>query len=125
MKAPGRKGLIVEDDDALAFVLAQYLAELNIEAGTACHGLEAIDKVKSYNYDFILMDIHMPIMNGLEATKQIMFLKPESIILVITSSHEQLECLRMLALGAKECLKKPINPIQLKKLLFQYVSYTQ
>jgi two-component system, sensor histidine kinase len=114
-------GLIVEDNEALAFVLTEYLHDLNITVDQAYNGLEAVEKTKLNNYDFILMDIHMPIMNGFDATRQILNLKPSSIILVITSSHEQLECLRMQLLGAKECIIKPISAPQLKELIKRYV----
>ncbi len=61
--------LIVEDYEVNALLIKKVLQKWNIQADLAKNGFEAVDKAKDKKYDLILMDIHMPEMNGLEATQ--------------------------------------------------------
>jgi CheY-like chemotaxis protein len=103
------KALVVEDNEALAYVLSQYLEDNEVAAHYATNGRDAVELVEKNNYDFILMDIYMPVMNGIEATKRIIALKPDSVIIVSTSSCELLESERIKAAGAKICMVKPVS----------------
>lgn len=109
--------LIVEDDESLAFVLGDHLKSLGIDAHFARNGSEALAKIEQNEFRFILMDIHMPVVNGYEATQAILKKKPESIILGITSSIDKLESARLLKFGAKGCIVKPIMLPALRKAL--------
>ncbi len=60
--------LIVEDYEVNALLIKKVLLKWNIHADLAKNGFEAVSKAKDKKYDLILMDIHMPEMNGLEAT---------------------------------------------------------
>ncbi len=101
--------LIVEDNEALAFMLSEYLKDSNVAADFAKNGKDAVAMVELTEYDLILMDIYMPVMNGFEATSKINLLRPNTVIIAITSSNERLELERMKAMGAKDFLIKPIN----------------
>jgi two-component system, sensor histidine kinase len=105
----GKKALIVEDNEALAYILSEYMEDCGVMADFARNGKEACDMVAIHTYDFILMDIYMPVMNGLEATAKIISFAPLSIIIVVTSSSERLECERMKSVGAKDCIVKPVS----------------
>ncbi|NHN26242.1 tetratricopeptide repeat protein [Flavobacterium jejuense] len=65
----GKKVLIVEDTVINAVLLSKLLSKWEIESEHVENGMLALEKVKENFYDFILMDIHMPNMNGLEVTK--------------------------------------------------------
>lgn len=64
-----KKLLLVEDNAINAFIAKTLITKWGIEVDHAINGSEAIEKVISTNYDYILMDIHMPGMDGFEATK--------------------------------------------------------
>lgn len=66
----GLKVLEVDDDDGCSYLMCIYLKELGIkEIDTAFNGEEAVEKIKNNSYDIVLMDIKMPLMDGIEATK--------------------------------------------------------
>src|SRR6266498_3763122 len=77
--------VLIVDDSATARSLLMHVlsSDPNIRVvGTACNGEEAIQAVKREKPDVITMDIDMPRMNGLEATRQIMETQPTPIVIV-------------------------------------------
>ena len=86
------KILLVEDNQASQTVIVKMLENLGHHASTATNGLEAVDAVTNNHYDLILMDINLPIMDGIEATQTIRkFTDPDKAripILGITASSE-------------------------------------
>jgi signal transduction histidine kinase/CheY-like chemotaxis protein len=71
-KLQGKTVLLAEDNVINAMVISKLLANWKITVESAKTGLEAVEKSKQKAFDFILMDIHMPEMDGLEATKLIL-----------------------------------------------------
>lgn len=67
----GKKVLLAEDNSINAFIAKTLLTKWGITTDHAVNGIEALHKAQSKEYDFILMDIHMPEMDGFEATKKI------------------------------------------------------
>lgn len=67
----GKHILIVEDNKINQMVTRKILEKKEVICDVAANGEEAISKAKSSDYDLILMDIHMPVMNGIKATKEI------------------------------------------------------
>jgi signal transduction histidine kinase len=71
----GTKILIAEDDEFNRLVLEETLADIEFEIHFACDGMEAVEKAKHQDYALILMDMQMPVMDGIEATKAIKHLQ--------------------------------------------------
>ena len=70
----GRCILLVEDNELNSEIAVEILNEYGFLVDTAKNGAEAVEKVKNStpgNYDLVLMDVQMPVMNGYEATKEI------------------------------------------------------
>lgn len=67
----GKKILLVEDNKLNQLVAKKVLNKFKVEVSLAENGLEAVEMVQKDKYDLILMDIHMPLMDGLEATRSI------------------------------------------------------
>ena len=69
--ASGRplRALIVDDNPTNRLVAARMLKDFDIQTDTACDGAEAVTAVNRFNYDIILMDVRMPEMDGLQATR--------------------------------------------------------
>ena len=63
--------LIVEDTIQTAQLLREFLVYLNHNVDNACDGIEALKKAQSTLYDLIIMDVNMPLLNGLETTRRI------------------------------------------------------
>ena len=75
----------------------------------AVNGEEAIRHVKTYNPDLVIMDIKMPIMNGLDALGQIKKLKPRVRVIMITGYESDDVAAQAMRLGADDYLTKPFD----------------
>src|SRR5437762_8621362 len=80
----GTKVLLVEDNNVNTLVATTFLKRWNTVIDTACNGKIALEKVKANAYHIILMDLHMPEMNGYEACRLIMEIKPKLPIIALT-----------------------------------------
>lgn len=112
--------LLVEDDKVNRIVLNRLLSEMGHIVDTACHGLEALMAYKNKSYDVILMDIQMPIMDGLEATKEIRLLEQGNQhipIIALTAFALQGDRERFLAMGMDEYISKPVKINELLSLM--------
>lgn len=111
------KLLSVDDNSVNQKVVIMYLKNSGYDVGTASNGLEAIEKVEKNNYQVILMDFHMPEMDGFEATRKIRAMsdsaKSNAIIIGLTA--DVFENSRNLALeaGMNSILNKPIKKDEL------------
>jgi DNA-binding NarL/FixJ family response regulator len=85
--------------------------------GEASDGLEAINKSRELLPDIILMDVGMPVLNGLEATKQIKKEMPHVLIVMLTASDEDQNLFTAIKNGAQGYLLKDLEPYQLYDLL--------
>ncbi len=105
------KVLVVEDSPVVREFLVYILgSDPGIRViGTANNGEEAIEAVKRYRPDVITMDIHMPKMDGLEATRRIMETEPIPIVIVSgsTDPHENTKTFRAMEAGALAVLARP------------------
>ena len=113
---PGKRILVVEDNDLNREIAYELLQETHAEVETACDGQEAVDKVAASPegyYDFIIMDIQMPVMDGLEATRQIRHLDRQDIKdmpIIAMSANAFAEDVRLsLEAGMNEHIAKPIE----------------
>jgi len=105
--------LIVEDEILLTFTLRQQLEERGCEViGTATNGRAAVEACCSVHPDLVLMDIRMPVMDGLEATRLIMEQCP-TCVLVLTAYGAPDTALRAEAAGAMGYLTKPVGGHQI------------
>lgn len=93
----------------------------HITVDIAENGLVAVEKTREYTYDLILMDIQMPVMNGIEASKKIR--ERSDIPIIAMSAHaSESESQRCKDVGINEYLSKPFKPEELKNKVFKMVS---
>jgi PAS domain S-box-containing protein len=124
----GARILLVEDNEINCEFAQELLQGLNIEVDTAANGLEAIDKVESNIYDGILMDVQMPVLDGLEATRRIRSLSSPDCgrfstipIIAMTALAMVGDREKTLSAGMNDHITKPINPEVLKQALEKWV----
>lgn len=104
--------VIVDDHSVVRSGLEQFLATTDdIElVATATNGIEAIERVEAFHPDVVLMDLSMPEMDGIEATRLIAERHPSSGVLVLTSFSDQTRILDALEAGADGYLLKHADP---------------
>lgn len=102
--------LIVEDEETNYLMLNFILLKTKANTIWAKNGLEALENVKNNNnIDLILMDLKMPVMDGIEATKLIRQIKPGQLIVAQTAYAYKEEKVEFLKCGFNGYLEKPIN----------------
>ena len=119
--------LLVEDNELNTYVAKAILEKLSCEVDTAENGKEAIrmfvQSEKNY-YDAILMDVHMPVMDGLEATRRIRALERKDAALVpiiaMTADAFDKEKQETLDAGMNSHMAKPVDPSALYDVLSEY-----
>jgi CheY-like chemotaxis protein len=115
--------LIVEDNPVNRMVAVRMLKKLGIRAGTAANGIEAIRSLERQPYDIVLMDIQMPEMNGIEATKIICDRWPEGPKIIVVTDYDSNRYRDVcLDAGASEFLNKPINMEELTTAIEHNIS---
>lgn len=114
--------LVVEDIAMNRDFAVEMLEELGLAVDTAVDGRRAVDKIQSQHYDLVLMDIEMPVMNGLEACQAIRLLGGHyaSMPIIAMTSHD-IEDVKSLSLaaGMNYFLTKPFDANQVVQTLFK------
>ena len=119
----GRRILLVDDEPVNLFVTQSLLEEAGLLVDTAEDGVEAIRLARENAYALILMDMQMPELNGLDATRQIRKLAAyrETPILAMTANAFAEDKARCFAAGMSDYLVKPFDPNMLFAVLLQWL----
>ncbi|MCW8875831.1 MAG: YfiR/HmsC family protein, partial [Kangiellaceae bacterium] len=106
-----RKVLVVEDNEINQEVAREILSQADMSIDLACNGQEAVQKATSNRYDFILMDIQMPIMDGYQAARAIResYSFDELPIIAMTANAMGGDKEKCLASGMNDYISKPIR----------------
>lgn len=117
--------LIVDDESIIREGLSRIIKwkdyDFNI-AGFACNGREAIEKIMSNNIDLVMADIRMPVMDGIELSRQIWEYDPKIHIIIISGYSDFQYAQKAIEYGVKAYLLKPVVP---DELLVQVVKIQQ
>jgi PAS domain S-box-containing protein len=117
----GKHILVVDDVAINRLVARELLSLLQISCDEANNGEEALSKLASHRYDLVLMDLQMPIIDGLEATRRMRARGDTTPVIALTAdaleSHKKI-CAEV---GMDDHLAKPIIPLQLKTLLNKWL----
>ena len=117
--------LLVEDNKINQMITQKMLERKGISCVIIDNGEEAIENVKTNNYDLILMDVHLPGINGTEATTEIRKFNNTVPIIALTaiSLNENREML--LSYGMNEVITKPFEPEHFYTVVTKYLSNTE
>jgi CheY-like chemotaxis protein len=113
---PPLQVLIAEDDEVSRDVALLLLDRLGLRADVAANGIEALAAIESHNYDVALMDVQMPLMDGMEASRRIRSTVPASrqpIVVAMSANGTSSDQMKYAEAGMEFYLPKPI---QLKEL---------
>ncbi|MBI4293933.1 MAG: response regulator [Betaproteobacteria bacterium] len=122
-KIKGARVLLVEDNDLNQEVATELLKDAGFVVDVADNGLIALDKVQAAAYDIVLMDMQMPVMDGVTATIEMRRLERfrDLPIVAMTANAMQGDRDRCIAAGMNDHLAKPIEPEDLWKGLLKWV----
>ena len=120
-----KKVLLVEDNKINQMITQKMLEKRGISCKIIDNGEDAIEEAKINNYDLILMDVHLPGINGTEATSEIRKFNTCTPIVALTaiSLNENREML--LSYGMNEVITKPFEPEHFYKVVTKYLTSTE
>jgi two-component system, cell cycle response regulator DivK len=101
--------LVAEDEEFNRIFLGELLSDTNSKIYWALDGLQAVEYFKKYDFDLILMDIKMPRLGGIEATRQIRSMNSDVPIIAQTAFAMEDEEMKYKDQGFNDFIKKPIN----------------
>ncbi|CNE63435.1 two-component system response regulator RssB [Yersinia mollaretii] len=104
----GKNILVVEDETVFRTVIAGFLGSLGATVHQAGNGLEALDHLKVESPDLILCDLAMPQMGGIEFVERLLIQGVKIPVLVISATDKMADIAKVLRLGVKDVLLKPI-----------------
>ena len=125
----GLRILVAEDMLANQLLVTKFLSKLGCESDLARNGKEAVELYQQKHYDLILMDCHMPVLDGFEATQEIRRIEQSSDrtarhipIVALTAGTLDDEKDKFTHCGMDDHLTKPFSPAQLTSLLAKWCS---
>ncbi|WP_206199407.1 response regulator [Parasulfuritortus cantonensis] len=115
--------LLVEDNALNQELATDLLGDVGLQPELAANGAEAVAAVQRKRYDLILMDVQMPVIDGLEATRRVRLLPgyEETPILATTASAFEEDRKRCLEAGMDDFVAKPIDPALLRGALARWL----
>jgi len=104
--------LIADDDAELCQLLKQYLEQEGMAVETAADGISAIERLKTKDFDLLILDVMMPRLNGFDTLKALRVTSDIAIIM-LTAQGEKIDRITGLEMGADDYLAKPCDPDEL------------
>ncbi|MEO0265752.1 MAG: response regulator [candidate division WOR-3 bacterium] len=111
--------LLVDDEEDILWGLSEELARNQIEVDTATNGLEALEKIKKKQYDFLVTDIRMPGLSGSELLMETKKIQPDIKVIVMTAYGSDEVKQDVLTKGAISYLEKPFDFDQILNVIIE------
>ena len=121
----GARILLAEDNDINREVAAALLEGSGLVVDTAEDGVEAVEMAAGTRYRLILMDMQMPRMDGLEATREILSRQPDGpVVIAMTANAYAEDQARCIEAGMRDFVAKPVEPEQMYRTLLRWLDAT-
>jgi DNA-binding response OmpR family regulator len=101
--------LLVDDDVELCEMLGEYLRNDGFDVDAAFSGPEALDRIADRDYDVVVLDVMLPVMNGFDVLRQLRN-RSHLPVIMLTARGDDIDSIVGLELGADDYLAKPCNP---------------
>jgi DNA-binding NarL/FixJ family response regulator len=110
--------VVVDDHDSVRKILAAILTEYGLEVIAVCaNGREAVDVSRDLEPDGVVMDVRMPVLDGIAATREIKCVSPKTRVVLLTAYEEEDLHRAALAAGADEFVVKGVSGHELATLV--------
>jgi FixJ family two-component response regulator len=106
--------LIVDDEKNIRLSLSMALEKLNLPVETAASGEEAMEKLGQGDYEFMLLDLRLPGMDGMEVLRRVSQQRPEIKVIIITGYGSIDLAVEAMKLGAVDFLQKPFDAAEVR-----------
>ena len=106
--------LIVDDEKNIRLSLSMALEQLNIPVETAASGEEALEKLGQGDYEFMLLDLRLPGIDGMEVLRRVSQQRPEIKVIIITGYGSIDLAVEAMKLGAVDFLQKPFDAAEVR-----------
>ena len=121
---PGMKVLLVEDNKMNQKLALKLLEKVSIQAALAENGQEALDLLSQEPFQLVLMDLQMPVLDGIEATRRIRLgenqIDPDTPVVAVTANVFDEDRKQCKAVGMNDFIAKPIERAHLYRVLHQF-----
>lgn len=119
----GARALLVEDNEFNQQVATELLESAGLSVSLAIHGKQALQILASETFDIVIMDVQMPVMDGLETTRRIRGMPGfgQLPVIAVTAHAMAQDRQRCLDAGMNDYISKPIDPEELRQLLVRWV----
>lgn len=115
------KTILVAEDNDSNYILMTYILKRDYQFQRATNGQEAVNMVEQGGFDLVLMDIKMPIMDGLEATEKIKAAHPELPVIALTANAFDSDRQLALKAGCDDFLSKPVNSAKCLEVIAKFI----
>jgi CheY-like chemotaxis protein len=114
---PLKNALVVEDNPVNQLYLSRLLSGMGFRVSLAPNGQEGIRAFLSNLFDVVFMDVHMPVMDGIQSTRGIREKNAKVPILMVTTDDSEDIRIQARQAGANEYIYKPVEPEDLREAL--------
>jgi DNA-binding NtrC family response regulator len=112
-----KKILIVDDEENIRMILENVFADAGYRVETAKDGVQALDKMKRFRPEIVLLDKNMPRMDGLETLRQIKLRHPATVVVMFTAHGDVGSAVEAMKSGAYDYIEKPFDNDKLLLLM--------
>jgi len=115
------KRILVAEDNDSNYMLMTYILKRHYEFFRAVNGKEAVELAVTEKPDLVLMDLKMPVMDGLEATRQIKSVQPHLPVIALTANAFDSDRQHALEAGCDDFQSKPVNAAACLQTIAKYI----
>ncbi|MBN1622538.1 MAG: response regulator [Endomicrobiales bacterium] len=113
--------LAVDDDPDMLWVLQDFIADFGFDVIAVNNGKDALEQTRNNKFDLIILDIAMPVMDGIETLREIKKVNPGQKVIMITAFRDEKMVSDSFKEGALDCIFKPFDLKNFREILGKVV----